>query len=243
MEGLEQWYCNKFCQKLGDRQVETIRKIQRVFGDDAVGLTQIKEWKNRFKDGRTSGESDAPSGRPSTNRNDELIDQVWTLVMQDRRVTVRELAEEVGISTGSVHSILTGVLALRKVSAKFVPKLLTMEQKQLSLEVAQDMLDSANSNPEFLNIVTTGDEPWVYGYDPETKAQSSFSQKITMRRALRIHSHSHAGCMRLTLSVGGKNSGMRMKVPSTSLLHHTSRASLVSAGKNHVAYILKSPRI
>jgi hypothetical protein len=59
-----------------------------------------------------------------------------------------------------------------------------MEQKQLLLEVAQDMLDSANSNSEFLNIVTTGDESWVYGYDPETKAQSSFSLKITMRRSL-----------------------------------------------------------
>ena len=35
------------------------------------------------------------------------------------------------------------------------------------------MLDSANSDPEFLNIVTTGDESWVYGYDPETKAESS----------------------------------------------------------------------
>ena len=32
----------------------------------------------------------------------------------------------------------------------------------------------------------------------------SFSQKITMRRALHIHYHSHAGCTRLTLSAGGK---------------------------------------
>ena len=58
-------------------------------------------------------------------------------------------------------------------SAKFVLKLLTMEQKQLRLEVSQDMLDYANGDPEFLNIVATGDESWVYGYDPETKAQSS----------------------------------------------------------------------
>jgi len=62
---------------------------------------------------------------------------------------------------------------MRSVFAKFVPKLLTMEQKQFRLEVSQDMLDYANSDPEFLNIVTTGDESWVYGYDPETKAQSS----------------------------------------------------------------------
>jgi len=35
--------------------------------------------------------------------------------MQDCRVTVRELAEEVGISTGSVHSILTDDLAMQRV--------------------------------------------------------------------------------------------------------------------------------
>ena len=59
-------------------------------------------------------ESDAHSSRPSTSRNDEFIDQVWTLVMQDCRVTVQELAEEVGISTGSVHSILTDDLAMQR---------------------------------------------------------------------------------------------------------------------------------
>ena len=90
--------------------------------------------------------------------------------MQDRRVTFRELVEEVGIRTGSVHSILTDDLAMRRVSAKFVPKLLTMEQRQLRLEVSQDMLDYANNDPEFLNIVITDDEWWVYRYDPETKA-------------------------------------------------------------------------
>jgi hypothetical protein len=81
-EQLEQWYCIKFCQKLGDSQVETIQKISWVFGDDAMGITQIKEWYNRFKDGRTLVESDTCSIRPSTSRNDELTDQVWTLVMQ-----------------------------------------------------------------------------------------------------------------------------------------------------------------
>jgi hypothetical protein len=61
-ERLEQQYCIKFCQKLGDSQVETIRKIQWVFGDDASGITQIKEWfYNRFIDGRTSVKSDALS--------------------------------------------------------------------------------------------------------------------------------------------------------------------------------------
>jgi len=122
MERLEQWYCNKLCQKLGDSQVETIQKIQRVFGDDAMCITQIKDWYNRFKDGRTSVESDVRSDRSSTSRNEELIDQVRALAMQDCHVTVRELTEEVGLNTGSVHYILTDDLAFGRVSAKFVLK-------------------------------------------------------------------------------------------------------------------------
>ena len=78
-----------------------------------------------------SVESDACSGRPSTSRNDELIDQVRILVIQDRRVTVPELAEEVGISTGSVHSVLTDDLAMRSVSAKSASSFLATDSNFL----------------------------------------------------------------------------------------------------------------
>ena len=62
---------------------------------------------------------------------------------------------------------------LRRVSAKFVPKLLTEQQKELRKEISQDMLDLANHDPEFIKTIITVDEMWVYGYDPETKFQSS----------------------------------------------------------------------
>ena len=93
--------------------------------------------------------------RPSTSRNDNVINQVRALIVQDTRITVRELVDEVGVSIGSVHTILTADLGLRRVSAKFVPKLLTMEQKQLCLEIAQDMLDCVESDSNFLNAVIT----------------------------------------------------------------------------------------
>jgi hypothetical protein len=39
-ERVEQQYCIKFCQKLGDSKAETIRKIQQSFGDDVMGAEQ-----------------------------------------------------------------------------------------------------------------------------------------------------------------------------------------------------------
>ncbi|KAJ4445629.1 hypothetical protein ANN_12311 [Periplaneta americana] len=62
---------------------------------------------------------------------------------------------------------------MNRVAAKFVPKLLSPEQKDLRHDVAQDLVDTANTDPGFLNTVITRDESWVYGYDPETKRQSS----------------------------------------------------------------------
>ena len=93
-------------------------------------------------------------------------------MLQDRRLTVQEIVAEVGTSTGSVHCILTEDLNLRKVLAKFVPKLLMEQQKELWKETPEDILDLANHDPEFIKTIVTGDKTWVYGCDPESKFQS-----------------------------------------------------------------------
>ena len=115
-ESFKQRYCIKFCQKLCNNQTETIQKIQQAFEDEALSQTQIKEWFNRFKNGRMSVESEARSGRPSTSRNEEVIEKVCQIVMEDRRLILREIVEEVRISSGSIHSILTEYLGMRRVA-------------------------------------------------------------------------------------------------------------------------------
>ncbi|XP_027237035.2 protein GVQW3 [Penaeus vannamei] len=123
-ERIEQRCCIKFNHKFGDTQVQTIQKIQQAFGDEAMGITQIKEWYNRFKQGQTSVKSKPLSSRPSTSRTGEFIANVRRIVEYDRRITINETVGEVGISIGSGHTILTEDLAMIRVSAKFVPKLL-----------------------------------------------------------------------------------------------------------------------
>ena len=100
------------------------------------------------------------------------MDQVHVKVLEDRRIRIQEIAGEVGISTRSVQTILTEDLNLRRVYAKFVPKMLTKQQKELRKEITEDMLDCANHNPEFIQTIISGDKTWVYGYDQETKFQS-----------------------------------------------------------------------
>ena len=57
-----------------------------------------------------------------------------------------------------------------RAAALIVQKLLNFKQKQRRMDITQEMLMTFNDDPDF---AITGDESWVYGYDIETKAQSS----------------------------------------------------------------------
>jgi histone-lysine N-methyltransferase SETMAR len=70
------------------------------------------------------------------------------------------VAEEYDISLGSCHNILTEKLGMHRVAAKFVPRLLTDEQKEQLVGISQE-LDQANSDENFLKIIVTGDETWA----------------------------------------------------------------------------------
>jgi len=56
---------------------------------------------------------------------------------------------------------------------KFVPRVLTAEQTQQRLSISLELHDRATSDSSFLGNVVMGNETWVYGYDPETRVQSS----------------------------------------------------------------------
>jgi len=62
---------------------------------------------------------------------------------------------------------------MHRVSVTFVPRLLTDDQKENRIEISQELLANANGRENFLKNIITGDETWVYGYDVETKLQSS----------------------------------------------------------------------
>ena len=68
---------------------------------------------------------DPRPGQPSMSTNDDHVERVRVVIRGYHHLTVREVADEVGISTGSYHQILTETLQMRRVSAKFVQRLLT----------------------------------------------------------------------------------------------------------------------
>lgn len=172
-EQREQRVCIKFCVKLGKSATETLDMLRQAFGDQALSRARCFQWHSRFKGGQTSTEDDQRSGRPSTSTTPENIEKIRQLIHEDRRRTIREICDMVGIGYGICQAILTENLNMHRIAAKFVPRLLTFDQKQRRLDVCQELRDTANGDPTFISRIITGDESWVYGYDPETKQQSS----------------------------------------------------------------------
>ena len=97
----EQRFAVKFCVKLGKSTTETFAMLNMAYGDVAMKRATCFRWHKRFKNGRLSVEDDERSGRPSTSTDDPHIDEINTLVQANRRLTVRELTKECGISVGS----------------------------------------------------------------------------------------------------------------------------------------------
>ncbi|KAL6417956.1 hypothetical protein ACFW04_012430 [Cataglyphis niger] len=157
----EQRECVKFCFKL-EKTFTEIFKMLQGYGKNCMSRTQCYEWFNRFKLGRTVIKDNEKSGRPSTSTNDVHVEKS------------ARLSEEMGsiICKSSCHLLLTEKLNMHRVAAKFVPRLLTEEQKEKRIAVSRELLDLSNDNKNFLKNVITGGETWIHNYNAEIKAQS-----------------------------------------------------------------------
>ena len=97
---------------------------------------------------------------------------VRDLVYSDRRIQVEEIAQALGISHGSVSTILHDHLGMRKLTARWVTKSLSDEQMATRASICSALLKHFRSKGDFLLRLLTLDETWVYYYEPENKAQS-----------------------------------------------------------------------
>ncbi|UYV72498.1 hypothetical protein LAZ67_9003408 [Cordylochernes scorpioides] len=103
----------------------------------------------------------------------KMCKKITDLIKENPRTTLLELEQDTGISKTTIGRIVTEDLKLKKTPAKFIPRFLTNEQKLCRLATCEDMMEMTRTDPEWKDKIITGDETWVYGYDPETKPQSA----------------------------------------------------------------------
>ena len=147
-------------------------ELARVYGSSAPSYAQVKFWVGEFKRSRTSLEDEARSGRPLDATDEEMYKKVRDLVYSGRRIQVEEIAQALGISHGSVSTILHDCLGMHKLTVCWVPIFLSDEQMATRALVCSTLLKRFRSKDDFLLHLVTVDETWVHYYEPENKAQS-----------------------------------------------------------------------
>jgi hypothetical protein len=108
----------KFCVKIGKRASETLALLTVDYGEYTMKKLSIFEWHSLFKEGREDVKDDPRCGQPKTQRADANVHRVRTLVLSDRRVCVRVIAEELNMNRETVRQIVKENLEMRKIFTK-----------------------------------------------------------------------------------------------------------------------------
>jgi len=162
-----------FLTNEGVKPSEILTRLRAQFGDMTLSSTQVYDWASKFKGGHEAVENESHNRRPRTSLTDDNIRAICDLIEGDRRLTVDEIASEVNISHGSTHSIITEHLGFSKVCTRWVPQLLTHNQKQVRQGICQGLLNRyEREGNNFLHCIVACNESWAHHYTPESKTAS-----------------------------------------------------------------------
>ena len=92
---------------------------------------------------------------------------------KDRRLSIETISAQFDVSVGTELTIIREALKMRKICAKFVPRVLREDLKERRYHDSREMIELINSDPTVLDALVTCDESCIYCYDPEIKRQSS----------------------------------------------------------------------
>ena len=97
--------------------------------------------------------------------------------MCDRPIFVRCVAYELPIPT-TVYEIMSNHLGTKKVSTRWVSKLLSPIRHGNLLDCCQALLQEGKVNPDnYFDCIITGDETRVYYYDPLSQQEAKVCKK------------------------------------------------------------------
>ncbi|UYV85141.1 hypothetical protein LAZ67_X004711 [Cordylochernes scorpioides] len=131
---MDQRTCIKFCVKNEIRCADAFRMLTLAYGEATLDQSNVYRWYKMFSEGREDVNDEERAGRPSTSTTDEKINEVEKMILANRRITVREVAEDLNISIGSCHSNFINDLGMRRVRREIRTKIAQLRPKTASNE-------------------------------------------------------------------------------------------------------------
>ena len=129
-------------------------------------------------------------GRPSTITADENIEAVERIVMHDRQISIRRLAEELAI----IHEIMDNHMGMKKVCTRWILKLLTPIQRANHVDCCQELLQQSERNlAKFFDCIVTGDESWIHHYHLLSQLEAKIWKRLGEQIPTRLNQERLAG--------------------------------------------------
>ena len=124
----------KHCFLMGKNTVESKQWFGKCYSDSETGKLTFIDWYSEFKRGRTNSDDAERTGHPKSAVDPENITKVHKIVSANRKLKLPEIADTLKIYYLKVLIILHESLGMRKFFSKWVPRLLTPDQKQQHVE-------------------------------------------------------------------------------------------------------------
>jgi len=148
-----------FLQGKAPKEIHAI--LTDTLGEHAPSYATVKNWVALFKHGDFYTCLEPRLGRPKKVTTPEIIDQIHKLILEDRRISHKSIAEQLCISRERVGSIIHEDLDMQKLSAKWAPKCLNADQKRQRCQSSEQLLEFFRHDPnDFLSRLLTMDETW-----------------------------------------------------------------------------------
>ena len=188
----------KFFTRKGLNAIEISKELENVYKDSAPSHRTVANWLAEFNNLEHSFEDAPRMGRPSTITADENNEVIERIVMHDRQISIRRLAEELPI----IHHIMNNHMGMKKVCTRWGPKLFTPIQRANHVDCCQELLQHSEVNPaKLFDYIVTGDESWIHHYDPLSQLEAKVWKGSGEQTPTRLCQERSAGKMMMMMMI------------------------------------------
>ena len=158
-------YILQYYFEKGYNAAKAHKKICAHYGEGTLCESVVRKWFARFRSGNFDVKDAPRSGRPCT----EKVDEILAKVKEDRHISTRSIAEDLGIDQKTVCSHLNKAGYTKKLDI-WIPHNLTEKNLIDRISICESLLKRNYLHP-FLKCLITGDEKWIT-YDNDVRKRS-----------------------------------------------------------------------